>query len=99
ERSTIPQRAMPILSPVSPGCALRLFAGALTDFVAEVRNLVGDTGSRFFSTSRCDKDANSYADANSDQQSADPAEYLRIFLAAKCVGRTTKTVEDSVISV
>jgi hypothetical protein len=44
----------PFLSPMSPGCALRLFPGALTDFVAEVRHLVVDAGPRFFSASRCD---------------------------------------------
>ena len=43
----------PLLA-VSPGCALRLFSGALTDLVAEVRNLVGDVGSRFFTAGRCD---------------------------------------------
>ena len=39
---------------VSPGCALRLFPSALTDFVAEVRNLVVDFGPRFFTAGRCD---------------------------------------------
>src|SRR6266403_4039228 len=37
-----------LLVAVNPGCALRLFPSALTDFVAEVRNLVVDFGPRFF---------------------------------------------------
>ena len=38
---------------LGPGCALRLPL-ALTDLFAEVRNLVGDVGSRFFTAGRCD---------------------------------------------
>jgi hypothetical protein len=41
-------------SPLGPGCALRLFPGVLTDLFAEVRNLVSDVGSHFFTTGRCD---------------------------------------------
>ena len=44
----------PFLLVVSPGCALRLFSGVLTDLVGEVRNFVGDVGSSFFTASRCD---------------------------------------------
>ena len=39
---------------VSPGCALRLFCGALTDFVAELRNLLGEVGTSFFPSGGCD---------------------------------------------
>jgi hypothetical protein len=38
----------------SPGCTLRLFpGGALADPFAEVRNLVGDVGSRLVTAGRC----------------------------------------------
>ena len=52
-RSNPPSHS-PFLFVVSPSCALRFFPSALTDFVAEVRNLVGDVGSRFFTAGRCD---------------------------------------------
>ena len=42
------------LFAVSPGCALRLFSGALPDFVTEIRNLLGDVGSSFFTSGGCD---------------------------------------------
>ena len=77
---------------MSSGCGLRLFPSALTDFVTEVRNLVGDVGSRFFAASGCYQQANSYADAYSDQQSTYFAEYLGIFFAAKSVGRAPQAV-------
>jgi hypothetical protein len=44
----------PFLLAVSSSCSLRLFLSALTDFVADVRDLLGDVGSSFFTTRRCD---------------------------------------------
>jgi hypothetical protein len=41
----------PFLLSISPGCAIRL-PSALTDLVAEVRNLVGEIDSRFFTAGR-----------------------------------------------
>ena len=55
--------------------------------------------SRFFSARRCDQQADSYTDANSEQQSTDSAEYLRIFLATKRVGGTTDAVGRGAIGV
>jgi hypothetical protein len=49
------------LLAVSPSCALRFFLSALTDFVAEVRNLVGDVGTGLLSASRCNQQADSNA--------------------------------------
>ena len=43
--------------------------------------------------------ADSYADANSDQQSTDFTEYLRIFLAAKRIGSAAHAVGGGVIRV
>jgi hypothetical protein len=87
------------LFSVSPGCALRLFPDVLTDFVAEVRNLVGDVGSRFFTASGCDQQADSHADPHPDSQSNSFAEYLRIFLAAKRVGGAAQAVRGGIIGV
>ena len=42
------------LLAVSPSCGLRFFSGALTDLVAEIRNLIGDVGSGFLTAGRCD---------------------------------------------
>src|SRR6266849_10601563 len=76
-----------LLLLLGPGCALRLPL-ALTDLFAEVRNLVGDVGSRFFTAGRCDWQANSYADAHPDQQGTYFAEDVRILLASKRVSGT-----------
>jgi hypothetical protein len=44
-----------VLFSRSPGCAPRLFpSGAFTDPFAEVRNFVGDVGSRLVTAGRCD---------------------------------------------
>ena len=51
---------------VSAGCAHRLFPAVLMDFVSEVRNLIGDIGSRFVPARRCYQHTNSYADPQSD---------------------------------
>src|SRR6202022_2536095 len=64
------------LIAVSPGSALRLFASVLPDFVAEVRNLIREFGTRFFTASRCDQQTDAHADPDSDQQSNGFAEYL-----------------------
>ena len=42
------------LFAVSPGCALGFPRGTLADFVAEVRNLLGDVGSGCFPSGRGD---------------------------------------------
>lgn len=47
-------RYIPFLLVVSPSCAPRLFSGALTNLVAEIRNFIGDVGSSFFTATRCD---------------------------------------------
>jgi hypothetical protein len=83
------------LFSVSPGCARRLFSDVLTDFVAEVRSLVGDVGPRFFTASRCDQQA----DPHPDSQSNSFAEYLRVFLPAKRVCGAAQAVRGGIIGV
>ena len=51
------------------GCDLRLLSDVLTDFVPEVRYLVGDVVSRLFPARGCDQKPNSNADPHSDRQS------------------------------
>jgi hypothetical protein len=40
-------------SLVGPSCDLRLFAGTLADPVTEIRNLIGEVGSSFFTAAGC----------------------------------------------
>jgi hypothetical protein len=80
---------------VSPGRARRLFSDVLTDFVAEVRSLVGDVDPRFFTASRCDQQADSHADSQSNSFT----EYLRVFLPAKRVGGAAQAVRGGIIGV
>jgi hypothetical protein len=84
---------------MSSGCAWRLFPGALTDFVAEIGHLVGDVSPRFFSASRCDQHAYSYADANSEQENTDFAEYVGIFFAPKSICGSTDAAGRGVIRI
>ena len=51
---------------VCPSGALLLFSGALTDLVAEIRNLIGDVGASFLAGGRCDQQADSHADPHAD---------------------------------
>ena len=66
----------PLLVAVSPGCAMPLLSSALPDFVTELRNLLGDVVSSSSPLARAISRPDSYADANSDQQSTDFAEYV-----------------------
>ena len=84
---------------MSPGCALRLFAGALPDFVAEIRHLIGDVGSSFLTAGRCDEQTDAYADANPNQQNTNLAVYMGIFFATKRVGGTTDAVGRGVVRI
>jgi hypothetical protein len=84
---------------VGPSCTLRLFPCALTDSIAQVRNFSGDVSPRLFATSWCDQQAETYAYANSEQQHADPAEYVGIFLATKCVRGTANSLRRGAIRV
>jgi hypothetical protein len=84
---------------VSAGCARRLFLAVLIDFVAEVRNLIGEISSRLLPARRCYQHTNSYADPHSDGQRNGFAEYVGFFFAAKCVGGTTDAVGRKTICV
>jgi hypothetical protein len=84
---------------VSPSCGLRFFPGALTDLVAEIRNLIGDVGSSFLAAGRRDEQTDTYSDAHSDYQSTNFAEHVGIFFATKSVGRSTDTMGRGVIRI
>jgi hypothetical protein len=69
----------------------------LTDFVAQVRNLVGDVGSCFFTAGRCDQQTDSDADSHANQQSAYFADYSGFFFPAKDIRGTAQAVGRSFI--
>jgi hypothetical protein len=94
-----PGPAPSALLAVSSGCARRLAPAVRMDFVADVRNLIGDISSRFLPARRCDQHTNSYADPHSDGQRNGFAEDMGFFFAAKCVGGTTDAVGRSTIRV
>ena len=75
---------------MSPGCALWLPL-AVRDLFAEVRNLVGVVGSRFFTAGRRDWQPNSCADGRPDQKSTYFTQYLGIFFAAKSIAGAAQT--------
>jgi hypothetical protein len=69
------------------------------NFVAEVRNFIGDVSSRFLPARRCYQHTNSYTDPNSDGQRNGLAEHVGFFFATKCVGGATDAVGRSTIRV
>jgi hypothetical protein len=77
---------------VSAGCARRPFPAMLMDFVAQIRNLIGEISSRFLPARRCDQHTDSYAAPHSNGQRNGCAEYVGFFFAARCVGGTTDAV-------
>lgn len=87
------------LIAVSPGCVLRFFPSALADCVTELRNLIGEFGSRVFTAGWCDEQTDSYPDTNSNQKSNALAQELRILLTTKRVTGSAHPVGRSAIRV